>query len=473
MPEGDVAPGTFVDVQYEQLIRALDRDAHQSVVVLTSRERPHGLADAGAASYHQPELTGLRGDDARQLLRDNGVNGTHNQLDEIARRVDGTPLWLVHAAAIARDERGDAAYLLEQPQLLTPEGDRLLSDQVARIADSDAGRLLSAMAIFRLPVPLQALRFSLGEGGEQADERETRQALAALRGRSLVDPRGGDRGDPYYLLHPQLQRFLLDDGEDRTDAHGKAAVAWLSFRVPGGMEARAVEDVLPWIEAHHHRLESGQWQDAVRLSMTRRFGPTTTEDITAFLTRRGYASLRVELESAAASRANRDEDPDLWAATQNNLGNAYQELPTGDRAENLQSAIAAYEAALRVFTEEDYPANWATIHNNLGNAYGDQPTGDRVKNLRSALAAYDAALRVLTEEDYPANWATTQNNLGTAYVQLPIGDRGENLRSAITALEAALRVYTEEGYPAEWAMTTNNLKAAYAFQTNDLDGSAP
>jgi hypothetical protein len=36
-----------------------------------------------------------------------------------------------------------------------------------------------------------------------------------------------------------------------------------------------------------------------------------------------------------------------WAMTQNNLGNAYQDLPSGDRAANLRQAIACYQAAIR------------------------------------------------------------------------------------------------------------------------------
>jgi hypothetical protein len=45
--------------------------------------------------------------------------------------------------------------------------------------------------------------------------------------------------------------------------------------------------------------------------------------------------------------------------TQHNLGNAYFELPTGDRSENLRRAIACYENALRVYTETEFPYNWA------------------------------------------------------------------------------------------------------------------
>ena len=41
------------------------------------------------------------------------------------------------------------------------------------------------------------------------------------------------------------------------------------------------------------------------------------------------------------------------------LGNAYADLPVGDRAANLTKAIACYQDALRVHTETDYSADWA------------------------------------------------------------------------------------------------------------------
>src|SRR5438105_10801216 len=82
-----------------------------------------------------------------------------------------------------------------------------------------------------------------------------------------------------------------------------------------------------------------------------------------------------------------------WAQTQNNLGIAYWNLPTGDRAANLTQAIACYEAALRVRTERDFPVDWAQTQNNLGLAYRNLPTGDRAANLTQAIAYYEAAVR--------------------------------------------------------------------------------
>jgi hypothetical protein len=45
--------------------------------------------------------------------------------------------------------------------------------------------------------------------------------------------------------------------------------------------------------------------------------------------------------------------------THNNLGEAYQDRIRGERAENLEQAIAAYEAALEVYTRKAFPEDWA------------------------------------------------------------------------------------------------------------------
>ena len=56
---------------------------------------------------------------------------------------------------------------------------------------------------------------------------------------------------------------------------------------------------------------------------------------------------------------------------------------------------------MRVYTEANFPIDWAMTQNNLGAAYADLPTGDRGKSLRRAIACYEAALRVYTEADFP------------------------------------------------------------------------
>jgi tetratricopeptide (TPR) repeat protein len=165
--------------------------------------------------------------------------------------------------------------------------------------------------------------------------------------------------------------------------------------------------------------------------------------------------------TAALEVYTRQAHPVGWAMTQNNLGNAWREMPMGDKTENLGKAIAAFTAALEVRIRRAYPVDWAMTQNNLGAAWAQMPTGDKAENLGKAIAAYTAALEVRTRQAHPVDWAMTQNNLGTAWVEMPTGDRTENLSKAIAAHSAALEVYTRQAHPMNWAMTQNNLGIAW------------
>ncbi len=170
------------------------------------------------------------------------------------------------------------------------------------------------------------------------------------------------------------------------------------------------------------------------------------------------AVLRAQQGLEAAEALN---DKQFIACCQNNLGKAYNSLPTGNRGTNVQNAIACHETALKVYTEGDFPADWAATQNYLGVAYAGLSTGDRSANVLKAIACYEAALSVCTERDLPEQWARTQQNLGFAFLNPATVDRGANLEKAIPCFEAALRVRTETDFPYEWATTKNGLGVAY------------
>jgi tetratricopeptide (TPR) repeat protein len=77
---------------------------------------------------------------------------------------------------------------------------------------------------------------------------------------------------------------------------------------------------------------------------------------------------------------------------------------------------------LEVRTREQLPQDWATTQNNLGNALDDQATrtsGEEGRQLLAqAVTAYHAALEVFTRESLPLQWAATQNNLAQTYLAL-------------------------------------------------------
>jgi tetratricopeptide (TPR) repeat protein len=149
------------------------------------------------------------------------------------------------------------------------------------------------------------------------------------------------------------------------------------------------------------------------------------------------------------------------SSTVGNLGNEFQQFPQGNRAINLELAIACYNRALLVLTQAEFPIEWATSENNRASAYNERIQGNRSANLELAIAGFDRALLVLTQADFPIEWATTQNNRASAYNDRIEGNRLINLESAIAGYERALLVLTQTDYPIEWATTESNRAKAY------------
>ncbi|MEH1857828.1 MAG: CHAT domain-containing tetratricopeptide repeat protein, partial [Nostoc sp.] len=82
-----------------------------------------------------------------------------------------------------------------------------------------------------------------------------------------------------------------------------------------------------------------------------------------------------------------------WAMTQNNLGNAYKDRILGERAENIELAIAAFSAALSVLTRSAFPQNNAVTLLNLGRLYQDEKQFDLAYNIFVSAIATVEALR--------------------------------------------------------------------------------
>ena len=59
--------------------------------------------------------------------------------------------------------------------------------------------------------------------------------------------------------------------------------------------------------------------------------------------------------------------------------------------ENLDRAIAAYTQALQILTPERSAQDWAALQNDLGIAYQDRIRGERVDNLEKAITAFEVS----------------------------------------------------------------------------------
>ena len=166
----------------------------------------------------------------------------------------------------------------------------------------------------------------------------------------------------------------------------------------------------------------------------------------------------------------------IWASVLRDLG----ERESGEQgAQYLEQSVAAYRAALEVRTREQLPQDWAATQNNLGNVLadlGERASGEQsAQYLEQSVAAYRAALEVRTREQLPQQWATTQNNLGIVLRDLGERASGEQgaqyLEQSVTAYRAALEVRTREQLPQQWATTQNNLGSVLEVLANGRAGN--
>jgi hypothetical protein len=69
-------------------------------------------------------------------------------------------------------------------------------------------------------------------------------------------------------------------------------------------------------------------------------------------------------------------------------------MPGGDGQANQRRAIEHYEAALQVYTYEEFPIDWAMTQYNRGNAYASLRGENRKITLERATACFQASLHI-------------------------------------------------------------------------------
>ncbi|MEG4803130.1 CHAT domain-containing protein [Microcoleus sp. ARI1-B5] len=164
---------------------------------------------------------------------------------------------------------------------------------------------------------------------------------------------------------------------------------------------------------------------------------------------------------AALPILSHHENQIAWAAAQSNLAVAYTARIRGARAFNIERAIQSYQNTLQVRTRINLPADWAGTQMNLGNAYSNRIEGSRADNIEQCIEYYKAALLVFSPEAFPVECADIQNNLGLAYKERIYGNVSDNIEQAIQCYQTALQIFTYEAFPEKWARVSGNLAIAY------------
>ncbi len=143
------------------------------------------------------------------------------------------------------------------------------------------------------------------------------------------------------------------------------------------------------------------------------------------------------------------------------FGHLIWQFPQGNRAQNVEIAIAAYQLALQVHTREFFPREWATIQNNLGISYRNRIKGSRSDNLELAIDAYEKALEVRDKHSSLEDWIITKINLGIAYSNHILGDPEANLEIAIDHLNQSLCLCNDGKFKDEKSRIQISLASVY------------
>jgi WD40 repeat protein len=174
---------------YGQLLRCVAETAHQSCVVLTSREKPQGLAkfEGESLPVRSLQLAGLPEGDGRKLFNIKGTfTATATEWQTLISRYAGNPLALkIVASAIHDYFDSDISYFLDTAQhsaFLFDDIRDLLDQQFRRLTDLERA-IMYWLAIVREPVTLPELQTNF----VILPQRDFLESLNSLQRRSLIE----------------------------------------------------------------------------------------------------------------------------------------------------------------------------------------------------------------------------------------------------------------------------------------------
>ncbi len=150
--------------------------------------------------------------------------------------------------------------------------------------------------------------------------------------------------------------------------------------------------------------------------------------------------------------------PEDAGASQLNAGLVYMTLhSTGQDATHLDKAIERLQAASEARPLATHPGPHAVAQFNLGMALAFRAQGRNEADLAASVAAFRAALQVWTGPNAPPQAAVAHANLGSMLFGMAKQNEPDLLREAAYHYEQALAVYTPATNPQQHQVISNNL----------------
>jgi len=176
---------------YGQLIQQMATLAHQSHLLLTSRERPRGYArlERDGDWVHALQLSGLDSEAGYSLLAQRGIAAQGDAESQLIKRYSGNPLALkLVADTVDEIFGGNIAEFLAEETLIFDDIRAVLDQHFARLTDLEQ-QILFWLTVEREPTAPQSLRKNLLRTPTSRDFMET---LRDLQRRGLIEGSGAD-----------------------------------------------------------------------------------------------------------------------------------------------------------------------------------------------------------------------------------------------------------------------------------------
>jgi len=424
------------DGGYREFLQRWVGDCHDTEILVTTQVVPNLVQ----VKPTELELPGLSATEGAQLLRDLGVGGRAEELEDFVTQVNGHPLTLQLVAGLLNEELEDGA-IGDLAGLGVADVGALMSrlqglhrrEVVQLVAVLDASFNLLSEKLRGVVLSLVALRqsFDADVASAIAGEAVTAKELRGLKKRGfLVAEAGG------YTFLPLIWDYLKFKAGDLRAAHLRA-IQFYKSRLKSRDGWETVEDVREYLEVFYHCCELGEYEAAFDVI---RDG----EDVDNFLTLRGNNQLRVELYQQLIDNLPNQQDW-RYTASLTSLGTAYYSL--GRHTE----AIAFYEQSLEIERDIGNRGGEAISLNNLGTAYYS------LGRHTEAIAFYEQSLEIRRDIGNRGGEAKSLMALGSLYQKVG------RIQEGFAASQQATSIYQELDLPLDAYPYPNWMKKIAKF----------
>jgi WD40 repeat protein/transcriptional regulator with XRE-family HTH domain len=188
---------------YGNLLQHIGAIKHQSCLLLTSREKPNEIPPLEGRSMpvRSMHLTGVKVGEARQILKDEGLEGSDEAWQQFVDLCVGNPFALKLASELIRELfMGEIATFLREKEIAIDNISILLDQQFQRLSSLEQ-TIMFWLAIDREAVSLYELRDDIIPPISKSDLTE---ALKSLRHRLMIET----SGSALFRLQPIIMEYV-------------------------------------------------------------------------------------------------------------------------------------------------------------------------------------------------------------------------------------------------------------------------